>query len=253
VAGTAEGAGAVWPQLQALPWLQAPGSAACQRLALQLSGPLRASRMRAGLPPVGAVVLCGGPSSGKTALCAALALRLHQDAACRAHVERVACAELAQEQAGAARAKLVQSMRRASVRLPAVVVLDDLDALVAAGAADPGGDAGTDGPTTRLLGLLSDLLDTVQVGSLCHPLCPLLLWPRPLLLCGFTATASPGCTGVARGSLARNDLPPCRFPLLSSRALCSPETSPGPFWQRRSSTPASPASSACLEGMARGP
>lgn len=176
VAGTEEGVASVWPELQAVPWLQPPGSAAFSRLALQLSSPLRVDRMRAGLPPGGAVVLSGGTSSGKTALCAALAQRLRQDPACLAHVEHVACAELALEQAAAARAKLVQSVRRASVRLPAVVVLDDLDALVATGAADSGVDASTDGPTTRLLGLLSDLLDTVQVGLAppCHWFCRVL-------------------------------------------------------------------------------
>jgi len=94
-------------------------------------------------PTTGGALFWGAPSSGRTAAAKESAKRLRDDPEVRAAVVSVECARLPmQGDARPAIAALRRAAEEASRRAPAVVVLDDLDAVCASRAA---GEASSDG------------------------------------------------------------------------------------------------------------
>jgi len=98
-------------------------------------------------PTTGGALFWGAPSSGRTAAAKESAKRLRDDPEVRAAVVSVECARLPmQGDARPAIAALRRAAEEASRRAPAVVVLDDLDAVCASRAA---GEASEDGASQR--------------------------------------------------------------------------------------------------------
>ena len=120
-------------------------------------------------PTTGGALFWGAPSSGRTAAAKASAKRLRDDPEVRAAVVSVECARLPmQGDARPAIAALRRAAEEASRRAPAVVVLDDLDAVCASRAA---GEASEDGasrgngfpsPKELIAEALGDLMDATS-------------------------------------------------------------------------------------------
>eukprot|EP00897_Mesotaenium_endlicherianum_P010208 jgi/Mesen1/9215/ME000591S08541 len=157
------------PNLESLSWLKAPAEQALARLRCQLSRetcPTAAhDSLSAGaahpLPPRGGGILLHGPqASGKTRLALAIALELGKPATCHAHGVHVRCGDLAGEPPQEVRAALLEAVREAVRCAPAVIVFDDLDALLPAPAdGEPGGVNPTAG---ALVEHFCDLIDSCQ-------------------------------------------------------------------------------------------
>jgi SpoVK/Ycf46/Vps4 family AAA+-type ATPase len=120
-------------------------------------------------PTTGGALFWGAPSSGRTAAAKESAKRLRDDPEVRAAVVSVECARLPmQGDARPAIAALRRAAEEASRRAPAVVVLDDLDAVCASRAA---GEASEDGasrgngfpsPKELIAEALGDLMDATS-------------------------------------------------------------------------------------------
>ena len=136
------GIGGLWPAKQAL------------RDALLL--PLRWPRVfgAAGMPPPRGVLLHGPSGCGKSALAAAAA------EAAGVTVHSVACPSLLDKYVGGSEAALRRVWAEAQATAPAVLVLDELDAIAPQRGAG-GADAGT-GVTERMVNQLLTLLDGVE-------------------------------------------------------------------------------------------
>lgn len=120
-------------------------------------------------PTTGGALFWGAPSSGRTAAAKESAKRLRDDPDIRAAVVSVECARLPmQGDARPAIAALRRAAEEASRRAPAVVILDDLDAVCASRAA---GEASEDGasqgqgfplPKELIAEALGDLMDATS-------------------------------------------------------------------------------------------
>jgi SpoVK/Ycf46/Vps4 family AAA+-type ATPase len=116
----------------------APLRAAAAALAPTLVRPAAAVRRQLGTPRPGMPLLCGGPGAGKTTVAAALArtLRLHRDA--HAYTVWVCCRQLVGSSMADLQGALRGAYAEARAHAPALVVLDDVDAI----APSSGGEAG---------------------------------------------------------------------------------------------------------------
>ncbi|CAM9478899.1 unnamed protein product, partial [Phaeothamnion confervicola] len=117
------------------------GVDAMLRRAVNHAAPRLARAMTAALgrtPPPGCLLIHGGPGAGKTTLAAAAARRLRTSRASLAHTELVACRALVGQKMQSVLGRLSDAFRRARERAPALVLLDDLDALCPAEAEDGG-------------------------------------------------------------------------------------------------------------------
>eukprot|EP00966_Prymnesium_polylepis_P168286 3891219-Prymnesium_polylepis.2 len=104
-----------------------------------------------GLPPPTGLLLHGPPGTGKTLIARAIAGSLG------VHVAAFGAAELLSSNLGEAEAKLTAAFDDARAAAPAILFIDEIDALGAArGAADG------DGSEARLLGVLLTQMDGVH-------------------------------------------------------------------------------------------
>ena len=111
-------------------------------------------------PRPGGALLWGASGSGKSAAARAIARRLRDDPATLACVVSVDCGTLPRGDSRAAAAAFRAAATAASRRAPAVVVLDDVDAVAPADASDAG--AGAPSPGTTVGEILSDLMDATS-------------------------------------------------------------------------------------------
>ena len=115
-------------------------------------------------PRPGGALLWGASGCGKTAAARAVARRLRDDPDTLACVVTVDCGVLPRGDSRAAAAAFRAAATAASRRAPAVIVLDDVDAVAAADAADAGAAAAAGAPTpgSTIGEILSDLMDATS-------------------------------------------------------------------------------------------
>ena len=104
--------------------------ACLRRLRSTLSRTRVAMRVGMGAPPPGGVYVYGGRGFGKTTLARAVAARLAADDDCLAKTVWVSCNELKGQKRSNVERHLKDAFRTASQNAPALIVLDDLDALI---------------------------------------------------------------------------------------------------------------------------
>lgn len=123
-------------------------------------------------PTTGGALFWGAPGSGRTAAAKESARRLRDDAEVRAAVVSVECARVPmQGDARPAIAALRRAAEEASRRAPAVIVLDDLDAVCASTASTASEDGASLGgflpPKELVAEALGDLMDATSVQTPC--------------------------------------------------------------------------------------
>ena len=149
--------GPAWTATHVRPLLDALRPTLDWRVRAALAG-ARAAAPRAG------VLLAAPAGGGKTGLAAAVATALSTDPHCVAGVVRVACRDLDPAAApGAARAALARGMRAALAAAPALLVLDDVDALTPVGDEDAPPEAGGGG--AGVAGWLAGALARTRAGA----------------------------------------------------------------------------------------
>ena len=157
----------------ALSWAPNIPAAALARLRVVLSAPQREALKALGTPAPGGVLIHGAPGMGRTALALGIAAALASSPDCCCYTATVSCAELAGEDPDTQHAALEALLAAARGRRPAVVILDDLDALMPAQEASeqPGAPPGMGGQegTVALAAFLADAMDALQPGGSAGP------------------------------------------------------------------------------------
>ena len=157
----------------ALSWAPHIPATALARLRVVLSAPQREALKGLGTPVPGGVLIHGAPGMGRTALALGIAAALASSPDCCCYTATVSCAELAGEDPDTQHAALEALLAAARGRRPAVVVLDDLDALMPAQEASetPGAPPGMGGQegALALAEFLADAMDALQPGGSAGP------------------------------------------------------------------------------------
>jgi len=159
--------------MSAISWAPHIPASALARLRCVLSAPHCEALKSLGTPAPGGVLIHGPPGMGRTALALGIATALSSDPECCCYAATVSCAELAGEDPDTQHAAIEALLCAARGRRPAVVVLDDLDALMPAPEATdtPGAPPGM-GQNEGALSLaefLADAMDALQPGGTSGP------------------------------------------------------------------------------------
>ncbi|KAK4391024.1 Peroxisome biogenesis protein 1 [Sesamum angolense] len=120
------------------------------------------------LPLPGHILICGPPGSGKTLLAKVSAKYLEGCKEILAHMVFVSCSRLTLEKPPTIRRALSNYISEALDHAPSVIVLDDLDSLIA-----PSSDLEGSQPSSSsaaLIEFLADILDEYEARLLCSPI-----------------------------------------------------------------------------------
>ncbi|KAL0314374.1 UNVERIFIED_CONTAM: Peroxisome biogenesis protein 1 [Sesamum angustifolium] len=120
------------------------------------------------LPLPGHILICGPPGSGKTLLAKVSAKYLEGCKEILAHMVFVSCSRLTLEKPPTIRQALSNYISEALDHAPSVIVLDDLDSLIA-----PSSDLEGSQPSSSsaaLIEFLADILDEYEARLLCSPI-----------------------------------------------------------------------------------